>query len=93
MKNSRRNIIVRTDKNDSLNSERKRQKKTECQNKLFCITLFDVYQIKILIRILQDTIIPKFGDLSHVITVRLIWTTRSPHYKGSVSAILDGLPR
>ena len=24
----------------------------------------------------------KFGDLSHDITVCLIWTTRSPHYKG-----------
>ena len=53
MKNFRPNIIVRTDKNDGSDPERKRQKK---QSAIYKKNL-KLNQIQILIRILQNTMI------------------------------------
>ena len=80
MKNFRRKIIVRTDKNDSLTSERKRQKKTQCQMQLFFYNAFRCISNSNIDKNFSNHNNSKLGGLSHDVTVCLIWNTRSPHY-------------
>ena len=59
----------------------KRQKKQSAKINFFIITLVNVGTLNSNI---DDNFTKhnhaRFGDLSHDITVRLIWTTRSSHY-------------
>ena len=77
MKNFRRNIMVRTDKNDNSNPERNRQKNQSAKINFF----YNPFRCILNSNIDKDFTKhknSKFGDLSHDITVRPILTTRSP---------------
>ena len=76
MKNFRRNIIVRTDKNDSSNPERKRQKKQSAKIIIFYNAFRCILNSNIDKNFTKHNN-SKFGDLSHDITVCIILTTRS----------------
>ena len=83
MKKFSRNIIVRTNKNDSSNPERKRQKKQSANINFFYNTFQCILNSNIDKNFTKHNN-SKFGDFSHDITFRPIWTTRSPPYRSQL---------